>query len=204
LFLISIIPSFINPFARSVIRSIIRPFRHSFGRTILVIRSTIHSFRLFLHRLCKSATTQRRTRHSTDTVSEFHAEAPLATASEGLAQGPTWWLERDSNTLPFRGKASELPMSHHTPQCSSMVLLSNGCVYVNFRITRDLFSLYGQLPTSRSCWAMVSLSGSFRTHARTCATSSSNCLELFGWSLINRVSSRSRSSKVGVYWTSCL
>src|SRR6218665_204151 len=26
--------------------------------------------------------------HSTDTVSEFHAEAPQATVSEGLAQGP--------------------------------------------------------------------------------------------------------------------
>ena len=35
----------------------------------------------------KSTTTQRRSRHSTDTVSEFHAEAPQATAREGLAQG---------------------------------------------------------------------------------------------------------------------
>src|SRR6218665_1072636 len=33
----------------------------------------------------KSPTTQR---HSTDTVSEFHAKAPQATASEGLVQGP--------------------------------------------------------------------------------------------------------------------
>src|SRR6218665_441424 len=33
-------------------------------------------------------TTQRRSRHSTDTVSEFHAEAPQAIASEGLAKGP--------------------------------------------------------------------------------------------------------------------
>ena len=33
------------------------------------------------------STTQRRFQHSTDTVSEFHAEAPQATASEGLAQG---------------------------------------------------------------------------------------------------------------------
>ena len=32
-------------------------------------------------------TTQRRSLHSTDTVSEFHAEAPHATLSEGLAQG---------------------------------------------------------------------------------------------------------------------
>ena|SRR6218665_4037594 len=34
-----------------------------------------------------STTNKRRSRHSTDTVSEFHAEAPQATASEGLAQG---------------------------------------------------------------------------------------------------------------------
>jgi len=29
-----------------------------------------------------------RSRHSTDTVSEFHTEVPQATASEGHAQGP--------------------------------------------------------------------------------------------------------------------
>src|SRR6218665_29012 len=48
----------------------------------------IHSFWIFLERLFKSTTTQRRSRHSTDTVSEFHAETPQATASEGLSQGP--------------------------------------------------------------------------------------------------------------------
>jgi len=49
----------------------------------------IHSFRLFLLCLFKStATTQRRSRHSTDTVSEFHTKAPQATVNEGLAQGP--------------------------------------------------------------------------------------------------------------------
>src|SRR6218665_150745 len=48
----------------------------------------IHSFRPFLERLFKSTTTQKRPRHSTDTVPEFRAEAPLATASDGLAQGP--------------------------------------------------------------------------------------------------------------------
>jgi len=36
----------------------------------------------------QSVTTQKRSRHSTDTVPEFHAEAPQATASYGLAQGP--------------------------------------------------------------------------------------------------------------------
>jgi len=33
-------------------------------------------------------TTQRRSRHNTDTVLEFHAEAPQTTASEELAEGP--------------------------------------------------------------------------------------------------------------------
>src|SRR6218665_1355393 len=40
----------------------------------------------------------------------------LATASEGLAQGPyTWRLERDSDPRPFGRKASNLPMNHHAP-----------------------------------------------------------------------------------------
>src|SRR6218665_2448982 len=46
------------------------------------------SFRLFLWHLFKSSATQRHSRHSTDTVLELHAEAPQATVSEGLAQGP--------------------------------------------------------------------------------------------------------------------
>ena len=33
-------------------------------------------------------TIQRCSQHSTDTVLELHAEAPQATTSEGLAQGP--------------------------------------------------------------------------------------------------------------------
>jgi len=36
----------------------------------------------------QSTATQRRSRHSTDTVPNFHAEAPQAAASEILAQGP--------------------------------------------------------------------------------------------------------------------
>ena len=54
------------------------------GFPLIMHFSFIHSFRLFLQHLFKSTTTQRRSRHCTDTVSEFHAEAPQATASEGL------------------------------------------------------------------------------------------------------------------------
>src|SRR6218665_1633050 len=46
------------------------------------------SFMVFLSRLFKSTTTQKRSQNSTNTVPEFHAEGPQATASEGLAQGP--------------------------------------------------------------------------------------------------------------------
>ena len=46
-----------------------------------------------------------------DTVSEFHAEASQATASEGLAQGP-YVAERESNARHFGIKATNLLMSH--------------------------------------------------------------------------------------------
>ena len=47
---------------------------HSFIKTIFIVPLQVH-------------TTQRRSRHSTDTVPEFHAEAPQAIVSQGLAQG---------------------------------------------------------------------------------------------------------------------
>ena len=52
-----------------------------------------------------------------NTVLEFHAEAPQATASKGLAQGPEWRPKRDSNPRPFGRKATNLPMSHHASPC---------------------------------------------------------------------------------------
>jgi len=50
---------------------------------------------------------------SMDTVSKFHAEAPQATASEGLAQRPMWRRKLDSNPHPFRWNATNLRRSHH-------------------------------------------------------------------------------------------
>src|SRR6218665_685758 len=50
--------------------------------------SRVHSFRPFPERLIKSATTQKRSRHSTDTVPQFQAKSPQETASKGLVQGP--------------------------------------------------------------------------------------------------------------------
>ena len=58
--------------------------------------------------------TIRRPRHSSDTVPEFHVEAPQATVSERLVQGPhVAAIERESNLWSFGRKASTLPMRHH-------------------------------------------------------------------------------------------
>jgi len=54
------------------------------GQLAIPVFSFIYSF--YFYRA--STTTTRRSRHSTDTVLEFHAKAPQAAASEGLAQGP--------------------------------------------------------------------------------------------------------------------
>src|SRR6218665_1586910 len=42
-------------------------------------------------------------------------EAPHETASEGLALGPTWRLERESNPRPSGRELLTVPMSHHAP-----------------------------------------------------------------------------------------
>src|SRR6218665_2084563 len=77
------------------------------------------SFNSFIHsdysHLFKSTTTQMHSRHSIDSVPEFHTKAPQETASERLAQAPTWSLERDLNLRPFGRTASDLPMRHHAP-----------------------------------------------------------------------------------------
>src|SRR6218665_897933 len=52
---------------------------------MLTINSFIHSGYLYS---ASSSPPLLRGAHGTDTVPEFHAEAPQATVSEGLAQGP--------------------------------------------------------------------------------------------------------------------
>ena len=66
-------------------------------QSIKFIHSLIHSFRLFLQRLFKSTSTQRRSRHSTETVSTFHRQLQV----KDLPKVPTWQLKRDSNPRPF-------------------------------------------------------------------------------------------------------
>src|SRR6218665_3779810 len=69
---------------------------HSFIRAISIAPLQVHL-----------ATTQRCSRHSTDTVSEFHAEAAPATASKGHAQGP--YVAARAGFRPFGRKATNVP-----------------------------------------------------------------------------------------------
>ena len=56
-----------------------------------------------------SSTTQRRSRHRTDAESEFHAEAPQATASGGLAQSPYVAARAGFEPATLRTKGDYLP-----------------------------------------------------------------------------------------------
>ena len=58
-----------------------------------------------------------------DTVSEDHAEAPQATASEGLALGPFMAARAGFEPRPFGRKATNLPMTHHVPQEYNYVII---------------------------------------------------------------------------------
>src|SRR6218665_821357 len=82
----------------------------------------IHSFRIFLYRLFKSSTTQRSSRHSTNTVPEFHAEETQAIVSEGLAQQGSYLAARakvEPMILRTKGvdstKAPPRPIISHDP-----------------------------------------------------------------------------------------
>src|SRR6218665_2726609 len=71
----------------------------------------------------QSTASQRRSRHSTDTVSKFHAEAPQASASEGIAhyaQGTYVAVRAGFEPTILRTKALNLPMSHHATQVTAL------------------------------------------------------------------------------------
>src|SRR6218665_2400971 len=71
-------------------------------------RSFIHSLIHFISIVpLQSTTTRKRSRHSTDTVPKFHAEAPQATASKGLVQGPYVGARAGFEPATFRTKGAE-------------------------------------------------------------------------------------------------
>ena|SRR6218665_3679839 len=73
----------------------IQSFIHSFIQAISIASLQVHYYSevLLLHR--------------TNTVSEFHAEAPQATASQGLAQGPYVAARARFEPTTFRMKGDE-------------------------------------------------------------------------------------------------
>jgi len=58
--------------------------------------------------------------YSTDTVSEFHAEAHRQLYVKDLPKVPTWRLERQSNPRPSSWKSSSQPKRHLVPQWSPL------------------------------------------------------------------------------------
>src|SRR6218665_2853356 len=92
--------------------------------------SFIYSFRLFLYCVFKSTTTHWRSRHNTDSVLEFHTEAPQATVSEGLAQGPYMAARLGVEAMTLRTKdvdSINAPTAPHTSGSSlvfSFLILS--------------------------------------------------------------------------------
>ena len=86
-------------------------FIHSFIQTISIALIQVYS------------TTQRRYRHSTDTVPEFHAEAPQATVSEGLAQGPYVEARVGVELMTLRTKGDDSTNATYTPHSSSTCIV---------------------------------------------------------------------------------
>src|SRR6218665_3618308 len=83
----------------------------------------IHSFGHF-YSAPSSPPPLRGAPDSTDTVSEFHAEAHRQLRAKDLPKVSTWRLERESNPRPFGRQASTQSMSHRAPtlSCSWMKL----------------------------------------------------------------------------------
>src|SRR6218665_983109 len=71
-------------------------------------------------------TTQRRSRHSTDTVPEFQTEAPQATVSEGLAQGLYVAVRDGVESMTLWAKSVDSTNAPQTPHnCSGRSVRRN-------------------------------------------------------------------------------
>ena len=62
-----------------------------------------------------------RSRHSTDTMPEFHAEAPQATVSEGLAQGPYVAASEGVESMTLRTKGVDSTNAQPRPQYATLL-----------------------------------------------------------------------------------
>jgi len=72
-----------------------------------------------------------RCRHTTVTVSDFHTEAPQATANEGLAQGPYVAARARFEPATLRTKGDE---SINEPQRPTICVLNAVSVQMNLRL----------------------------------------------------------------------
>src|SRR6218665_447425 len=99
------------------------------------IHSFIYSGYFYSASSSPLCTTQRRSRHSTDTVPEFHAEAPQATVSEILDQGPYLASRAGVEPITLRMKGVD---STNAPHTSHTLYEKATNVKVGARSTTDL------------------------------------------------------------------
>src|SRR6218665_1622294 len=73
----------------------------------------------------RASATQRHSRHSTDTVPEFHAEAPQATVSKELAQDPYVAARAGGKPNTLRPKGIDSTKVPLNPTLSCVVLTAS-------------------------------------------------------------------------------
>src|SRR6218665_2127074 len=86
--------------------------------------------------LFKSIATQRRSRHSTDTVPEFRSQATQATLREGLDQGLYLSGRAGVDLMTLRTKGGD--STNTTPTPSIFIYLCNDYIHVQSRSHRLL------------------------------------------------------------------
>ena len=99
-------------------------------------------------RLFMATATLRRSPHSTDTCRSFMQKHHGQLRVKDLPKVLTWRLERDSNPRSSGWKATNLPMSHHTP-CTFTLWLSRRYVSSYSRST-NYFTRF----SSRYLWPL--------------------------------------------------
>ena len=98
-------------------------------------------------------------------MSEFHAEAPQAIASEGLAQGLyVVAIERDSIQRPFGRKATNLLMSYHAPRYEAFTQNYSNSLNSSSSLTLRLSNLTQQVILNRHTDILKTASHVFRIY----------------------------------------
>src|SRR6218665_2235339 len=85
------------------------------GTEMVIMRNRLHIHSGYFYSTSSSPLLLRVTPDSTDNVSEFCAEAPQATASEGLVQGPYVAPRAGFEPMTSRTKGDESINEPHAP-----------------------------------------------------------------------------------------